>query len=60
MSEHIIDISAEKPSVRKEIESLCEKLSVSKNKKLKEKALSYAGVIMTLGDSEVHKTLGAW
>lgn len=55
-----IDISAEKPSVKKELESLCNKLSVSNNTKLKERALISAGVILTMGDKDVRQTLGVW
>lgn len=55
-----IDISAEKPSVRKELESLCDKLSASSNTKLKERALISAGVILTMGDKDVRQTLGVW
>ena len=55
-----IDISAEKPSVRKELESLCDKLSASNDTKLKERALITAGNILVLSDKDVRHTLGVW
>lgn len=55
-----IDITAEKPNVRKELESLCNKLSISNNTKLKERALISAGIILTMGDKDVRQTLGVW